>query len=290
MRRTLRVLLVAVVAVLAGGFAAAGPASAHVTVSPESAPQGGDTTLAFQVPCESDTAATVKVDVQFPTDHPIPGVALLPLAGWTAKAVTAKLPTPITTDDGTVTEAVTEVTWTANSTATGIGPGQFGLFTVLLGGLPKADRLVFKTVQSYSDGSVTSWIDVPVDGAPEPAHPAPVLKLSAGEPAAQPGASTSPGASAVPVASLVVQAGASSAVAAATATGTGSGTALLVAVVAVVLALAGLILGALALSRARSAKATTPAPPGSAPGASAPPAPANPGSAPGAGAGTDGTG
>ena len=240
MGRMTRVLLVATAAALAGALGAAGTAYAHVTVTPEAVPQVGDATVAFQVPCESDTAATVTVDMQFPTDHPVAAVALLPVPGWTARAVTGKLPAPITTDDGTVTEAVTEVVWTANSATTGIQPGQFGQFTVLLGGLPKVDRLVFKTVQTYADGTVTSWIEVPVPGAAEPEHPAPVLRLTAG------------------TADAAVPTGAAPA---ATATRT-SPVPLVVAVIAAVLGLAGLLLGAAGYARTRPvppAGGTTPA-------------------------------
>jgi hypothetical protein len=49
-----------------------------------------------------------------------------PLAGTglDRRTETSKLATPIKTDDGdTVTEAVTKITWTANSTDTAIKPG-----------------------------------------------------------------------------------------------------------------------------------------------------------------------
>jgi len=59
------------------------PASAHVTVSPQSAPADGYVQLSFNVPSESDTASTTKLDVQFPTADPIASVAVQPKAGWT---------------------------------------------------------------------------------------------------------------------------------------------------------------------------------------------------------------
>src|SRR5256885_2242197 len=48
-----------------------GPAWAHVTISPDSAPKGSDAVLAFNVPDESDTLSTTQVAIFFPTDHPI---------------------------------------------------------------------------------------------------------------------------------------------------------------------------------------------------------------------------
>lgn len=166
-------------ALAAGGvLLVAGPASAHVTVQPGQAAAGAaDQVFSFRVPNESDTASTVKVDVFFPTDHPIASALVSPVAGWTSEVKTAKLTTPIQTDDGPVTEAVSEIVWTSGK----IAPGQYQDFTVDFGQLPKdAKQLVFKTLQTYSDGSVVRWIDAPAaSGGAEPQHPAPTLNLSA---------------------------------------------------------------------------------------------------------------
>ena len=62
--------------------------------------------------------------------------------------------------------------------AAGVGQDQFGAFTILVGTLPSnTSKVVFKAVQTYSDGTVTSWIEPVAKGAPEPEHPTPVLKL-----------------------------------------------------------------------------------------------------------------
>ena len=39
------------------------------------------------------------------------------------------------------------------------------------------DQIVFKALQTYSDGDIVRWIDEPADGV-ELEHPAPVLKLT----------------------------------------------------------------------------------------------------------------
>jgi uncharacterized protein YcnI len=155
----------------------AGTASAHVTISPESAPKGaGDQLITFQVPNELDNANTVGLRVQFPVDHPIAVVAPQAIAGWTSKVTTTHLTTPITTDDGTVTDVVSEVDWTGGT----IPPGHFGAFPVLAMGLPKdVDSLTLKAIQSYDNGQDVSWIEETPAGGPEPDHPAPVLKLTA---------------------------------------------------------------------------------------------------------------
>ncbi|MEV7684309.1 YcnI family protein [Streptomyces bungoensis] len=170
---------VAVTALTAAGvLAAAGAASAHVTVHPESYAKGAtDGVLTFRVPNEEDGASTTKVQVFLPTDRPVLGVMVHPQDGWTAKVTTTKLKTPVKTDDGTITEAVSAVTWTGGK----IGAGQYEDFDVAFGQLPEnGDQLVFKTLQTYSDGNVARWIEAPTSGD-EPENPAPVLKLTAGD-------------------------------------------------------------------------------------------------------------
>jgi hypothetical protein len=41
------------------------------------------------------------------------------------------------------------------------------------------DQIVFKALQTYSDGDIVRWIDEPAPGV-EADHPAPVLKLTPG--------------------------------------------------------------------------------------------------------------
>lgn len=158
----------------------AGPASAHVTVQPSAAPQGAsDQSFAFRVPNEDDTASTNKVELYFPTDHPIASALIAPVPGWTDQITTTKLATPIKTDDGTITDVVSQVTWTGGS----IAPGHYQDFTVDFGQLPTGtDQLVFKALQTYSNGNVVRWIDTTQPGQPAPDHPAPTLKLTAAVP------------------------------------------------------------------------------------------------------------
>jgi len=167
----------AALAALAVGalVAAAIPASAHVAITPGSAAKGSFAMFSFSVPNEKDDASTVKVEITFPTDTPIASVSVLPLAGWTWTAEKTTLATPVKTDDGTVTEAVSKITWTGGT----IAPGEFQLFTVSAGPLPtKGNQVVFKAVQTYSDGSVVRWIESTPKGGPEPEFPAPVLTLT----------------------------------------------------------------------------------------------------------------
>ena len=175
---------IGVSAIVVAMLALAAPASAHVTVSAPGAARGGsDAVITFRVPTESDTASTTGLQVLLPTDTPIAGVLVRPIPGWTHTEKTAKLAKPISTDDGDITEAVAEIDWTA--TAGGVKPGEFGEFVVMAGQLPDAPQLTFKAVQIYSDGSRTSWTEVPAPGSTaEPEHPAPSLDLAAAAPTA----------------------------------------------------------------------------------------------------------
>jgi uncharacterized protein len=172
----------ATVAAFAGAavLLAAVPAFAHVTVTPDTAPKGAYSTLSFQVPNEQDNASTVKVELSLPTDHPIASVSVEPVPGWTAQVTTAKLATPMKTDDGTVDQAVTKITWSGGQ----ITPGQFQRFPVSVGPLPSdTGSLSFKALQTYSNGNIVRWIEIPQPGQPEPQNPAPTLQLTAAVPA-----------------------------------------------------------------------------------------------------------
>ena len=173
------------------------PAFAHVTVTaPGATSGGGDQEITFRVPVEEAAADTVGVTIQLPTATPIASVDVLPIAGWTHTQQTTKLATPIKTDDGDITEAVSQITWTA--TAGGLKPGEYGEFTIIAGQLPETKSLTFKAIQTYSDGSVVRWIQTPAPGSTaEPEDPAPVLQLASGSSASS-GSSTAPTVTATP--------------------------------------------------------------------------------------------
>jgi uncharacterized protein YcnI len=169
-----RTLLIA----LAAGAALVLPAAsafAHVTVNPKEAAQGGYAKLAFRVPNERDGVNTTRLEVNFPTDHPLASVSVRPHAGWAYTVEKTKLPTPVKSGDGDISEAVTRITWTGGT----IKPGEFDEFEVSVGPLPAdADSLTFKALQTYGDGQIVRWIeDARADGS-QPDHPAPVLKLT----------------------------------------------------------------------------------------------------------------
>ncbi|UJB43027.1 YcnI family protein [Streptomyces sp. A1-5] len=167
---------------VAGGIAAgsvlllAGPAFAHVTVQPGTAPKGGYATVNIKVPNERDDASTVKVEVSLPTDHPLASVMPQPVPGWKVDVTKSKLAKPLEMEGEKINEAPSKITWTADGK--GIEPGQFQQFPLSVGKLPSdTDQLVFKALQTYDNKEVVRWIEPAKEGGPEPESPAPVLKL-----------------------------------------------------------------------------------------------------------------
>jgi periplasmic copper chaperone A len=226
-------LIAAAVGVLT--LALAAPASAHVTVNPGTATQGGYAKVTFRVPNETDAADTTRLEVTLPAATPFASVSLKPVQGWTAVADKTKLATPVTVHGTELTEAVTKITWTAAAGA-GVKPGQFQEFDVSFGPMPEVAQVVFKALQTYSDGTIVRWIDEPSTDGSEPEHPAPTLKLT---PAAA--ATTAPGVTAV-----------------AAAQGDGNGTPWGIA--GTVLAALALLLGGLAFRRSGRPAAASAAP------------------------------
>jgi periplasmic copper chaperone A len=159
-----------------------------------------------------------------------------PTPGWTVAVERATLSKPLKVHDSEVTEAVSRITWTA-ADGVGVQAGQFQEFEISAGPLPEVDRIVFKALQTYSNGEIVRWIEEPMaGGGAEPEHPAPVLTLT--KPAA---------------AVAVTGAGADNAdvepAASSDSDDSGSGWALAAGVAGLVAGLAGLVIGLLAWRR-----------------------------------------
>lgn len=195
-RRTLKTLAAAAAA---AGIVAAGAtaASAHVSVTPDETGANGYSHLTFNVPNESPTAKTTKLEVSLPTDTPFTSVSVKPVEGWTAQVVTGDLPKPVTVAGATVTKAPTSVVWTADE-AHQLGQNQYQAFSLSVGRLPAAGtKVTLKAAQTYTDGSVVKWDEESAEGQPEPKHPAPSFVTTADDGAAAATASASPSAEAV---------------------------------------------------------------------------------------------
>jgi uncharacterized protein YcnI len=200
-------------------------------VNPQEATQGGYARLAFRVPNESDTASTTKLEVVLPEDAPVASVSTMPLAGWTVAVEKRTVNPPVEVHGSQVSEVVAKITWTA-AAGGGVKPGEFQEFPVSMGPLPDVQKMVFKTLQTYSDGNISRWIEEPAEGAAEPEQPAPVLTLTAASTASTPpSAATGSGSSD---------------------SDSDSGTLpITLAIVGLVAGLGGLVLGGLAFARTR---------------------------------------
>lgn len=150
---------------LMAAFALAGPAFAHAEVEADT-PQAlaENVTLTFTSEAESGTAGFTQVRVVLP-DGIAPGDVTLDDApqGW-------KLTT--TADGYTVGGPVLE---------TGVDAEH----AIEVEQLPDAEQVAFKTVETYSDGKVSRWIELST-GSGEPEQSAPVLRLKPAAPGANP--------------------------------------------------------------------------------------------------------
>jgi uncharacterized protein YcnI len=204
LRRTLKSLGAATTA---AGIIAAGAtaASAHVSVDPDDTGANGYSHLTFNVPNESPTAKTTKLEVKLPADTPFTSVSVKPVEGWSAQVITSELPKPVTVAGATVTKAPSSVVWTADE-AHQLGQNQYQSFSLSVGRLPaEGTTVTLKAAQSYSDGSIVNWDQEKSEGQPEPKHPAPSFTTTAEDsttaaaaqaaPAAEPAAQVSPASS-----------------------------------------------------------------------------------------------
>ncbi|MFE4604544.1 DUF1775 domain-containing protein [Kitasatospora indigofera] len=163
-----------VLAFTAGALALAGTAAfAHVEVESGTAQAlATNATVAFTAEAESTTAGLAKFQVVLPEGIAPADVTLAAApAGWTFAA----------TPDG----------YTVGGAA--LAPGKDATWKITVRQLPDAKELVFKTLETYGDGTIERWIELPKDGA-APEHPAPVLKLTPAAPGATPVAPATPSA------------------------------------------------------------------------------------------------
>ncbi|MEO3779490.1 DUF1775 domain-containing protein [Micromonospora sp. B11E3] len=169
---------------LAGGAVAAlllttGPASAHVEVSADKARAGAtDSVLTFVAESESTTAGITALRVILPAGiAPTDVTWVSGPTGWALK----------TGADG----------YTVSGPA--VPAGRDAEYAVRIRQLPTDSRqLVFKTLQTYSDGRVDRWIEAPNPAGAEPENPAPVLTVAAAPAGTVTSPSTAPTPSAAP--------------------------------------------------------------------------------------------
>ncbi|MFI8320381.1 MULTISPECIES: DUF1775 domain-containing protein [Streptomyces] len=163
-RLQLRRLGIAAVGALMVVGVAAGPAAAHAEVKASDARAlAENVTLSFTSEAESESAGIAELRVVLPK-------------GIAPDAVVLK-------------EAPKE--WKLTATPDGYtvgGPalaaGTDAEYSVIVRQLPDEKSLAFKTLETYSDGKISRWIEVPTNGE-KVDNPAPVLELKAAAPGAK---------------------------------------------------------------------------------------------------------
>jgi uncharacterized protein YcnI len=160
---------------LAGGLALPASAGAHVSLHPNTVPAGAFVTLDVRVPGEEQGAYAYKVDMLMP-----PGftdVAVENVPDWTIKEITTTLKTPIQTDDGPISQEVSEIVWTGDRSTLGrLDNGTFIQFPLSIA-MPDdiaGQSLAFKTLEYYSNGVIARWI-----GPSNAAYPSPTINVTA---------------------------------------------------------------------------------------------------------------
>jgi uncharacterized protein YcnI len=162
-------------AALAAGLALPAAAQAHVSLHPNTVPAGAFVTLDVRVPGEEQGAYAYKVDMLIPPGFTDVSVENVP--GWTVKETTTTLKTPIQTDDGPVSQEISEIVWTGDRSTLGrLDNGTFIQFPLSIA-MPDniaGQSLAFKTLEYYSNGVVARWI-----GPPTAAYPSPTINVTA---------------------------------------------------------------------------------------------------------------
>jgi len=165
------------IAVLAGAIALLAPATAaaHISLHPDSVPAGAFATLDVRMPGEQEGAHVLKLDVLFPPGFTSVNYENVP--GWSVRVVNQKVNPPIQTDEGPVSEEVAQLIWTWTGPLGRVDNNQFIQFplSVAIPSNLSGQALLFKTVQTYSNGQVVHWIDQSLSAE----HPAPRINVTA---------------------------------------------------------------------------------------------------------------
>jgi uncharacterized protein YcnI len=156
----------------------ASSAWAVVTIDPDRATQGEPSAdVSFRV-SNIEPVSTTRFQVVFPSRPVFASVFARSVPGWTTTVVTRHLAKPIRTDSGDVSDAVSEISWTADAAESAVKTDTFERFDVLIGPLPYTTQIVFKAVETFANGDVVRWTQTKTPDDPQPGVPAPVLQLT----------------------------------------------------------------------------------------------------------------
>jgi len=147
-------------------------ALAHVTLRTPAAAAGSTYTAVLVLPHGCAGKATVSVKVRIPDG--VIDVKAQPKAGWNLATATAPYARSYALFGSPVTEGVTEITWSGGDLPDGT-VDEF-IFSGTLAGAIAGTTMYFPVVQTCTSGE-EAWIEIPIEGQPEPELPAPGLKI-----------------------------------------------------------------------------------------------------------------
>ena len=174
-----KIIVAAAAALMA--IAIAGPASAHVTATPDEGPAGGFFKTSFRVGHGCDGKPTTEMSMQVPGN--VSSVHPQVVAGWDIETKIGELDEPIESHGETITEGVREITWTA--TDDGLPDAfmqEFGV-SMALPAEGAGEPLWFPFVQECPGGDSNEWIEIPesVEEWGDLEAPAPYVVLTEAE-------------------------------------------------------------------------------------------------------------
>lgn len=142
-------------------FSGAIASFAHVVLDEPAALAGRSYKAALRLGHGCEGSPTTAVKVLIPAGFQ--GAKPMPKAGWSLSTTVAKLAKPYDSHGKTISEDVTEITWTANSKDSWLADAWYEEF-VLRGGLPaEAGAMWFKVLQTCEKGR-NDWVQVPESG------------------------------------------------------------------------------------------------------------------------------
>lgn len=155
--------------------ACATPAFAHVTLEVGEAAVGGAYKAVLRLPHGCDGNATTSVTVKLPEGFI--NVKPMPKAGWTLDIKKGAYGATYKLYGADVKQGPLEITWSGGN----LPDDQYDEFVMrgtVAAELKPDTTIFFPVIQKCTTGE-EDWIDIPVDGQPEPDSPAPGLKLVA---------------------------------------------------------------------------------------------------------------
>lgn len=167
----------------------ASSAFSHVTLEQAQVESGSTYKAVLRVGHGCEGLPTTALRVQLPAGFQ--GAKPMPKAGWTLQTKVDKLATPYDNHGKSITEDVTEITWTATSASAALPDSQYDEFVVRGRAAMPVGAAWFKVTQLCKEGSKEGsnpWTEVPANGTSTRGLKFPAALLSVTAPASTPSA------------------------------------------------------------------------------------------------------